>query len=375
MSVTLFDPAVEAPPNPSDKASNYLHSLASIGLGKLIPNVRTKLLGLRAGDRVLPVTVNDGAIGASYVSEPYSAYILYARREIELVGAGLEKWLFLPLIGIAALLLRLARINRIVHLDNWLLSTNLHGDWEGEDLADIRRLILDRFPDHILAIRSLDPWSSPRLLDCAVEDGWDLMPSRQIWVTSDMNAQWKPRHSVAEDRRVLRKSGLQVETLTAITREDAERIEELYAMLYLEKYSQLNPAFSADWIMETCRLGVIQYCCARDNKGVIQAISGTLQRGDVITAPVVGYDTTKPQSLGLYRIASLLFSEEAHEQGLRLNGSAGAASFKRYRGAQPEIEYSAFFTAHLPFVRRVILKGISSLLTRIAVPYMRKHKL
>ena len=184
-----------------------------------------------------------------------------------------------------------------------------------------------------------------------------------------------PRNSVAEDRRALRKSGLQVDTLTSISREDAERIEELYAMLYLEKYSQLNPAFSADWIMETCRLGVIHYRCARDDDGVIHAVSGTLQRDGVITAPVVGYDTTKPQSLGLYRIASLLFSEEAHEHGLRLNGSAGAASFKRYRGARPEIEYSAFFTAHLPFVRRVIMKGISLLLTRIAVPYMRKHQL
>jgi hypothetical protein len=190
-----------------------------------------------------------------------------------------------------------------------------------------------------------------------------------------MQTQWEPRHSVKEDRRILRKSGLQIDTLSSVTRADAERIEELYALLYLEKYSELNPAFSADWIMETCRLGVIQYRCARDGEGVIQAVSGTLQRGDVMTAPIVGYDTTKPQSLGLYRIASLLFSEEASEQDLRLNGSAGAASFKRFRGAQPEIDYSAFYTAHLPLVRRVILNGLSFLVNRIAVPYMKKHQL
>ena len=105
------------------------------------------------------------------------------------------------------------------------------------------------------------------------------------------------------------------------------------------------------------------------------AVSGSLRRGDVLTPPVVGYDTAKPRSLGLYRVASLLFTEDAKTQGVRLNGSAGAAGFKRLRGARAETEFSAYYVAHLPLVRRAILKLLSDLLNRIAVPYMRKHQL
>jgi hypothetical protein len=375
MTLALFDPGAEEQADADDPALRYLHALAAIGLDQLVPNVRTRILGLRSGDRVLPVTVNDGARGGSYVCEPYSAYILYARRELELVGVGLAKWLFLPLIGIASMLLRAARINQIVHVDNWLLSTNLHGDWQGGDIGEIRGFLTGRFPRHIIAIRSLDRWSSPALINAATTDGWTLFPSRQIWVTGDVAAQWHNRHSLAEDRRMLRRSGLRVECLASIDAADAERIAQLYAMLYLEKYSGLNPAFTAQWVIETARAGLIRYRCARDDDGLIQAVAGSLRRGDVLTPPVVGYDTAKPQSLGLYRIASLLFTEDAMEQGVRLNGSAGAASFKRGRGAQAEIEYSAYYLAHLPRVRRGILTLIAGLLNRIAVPYMRKHQL
>jgi len=375
MTLALFDPAAPEHADAADPALGYLHVLAAVGLDRLIPNVRTRILGLRCGERVFPVTVNDGARGGSYVCEPYSAYILYARRELELVGVGAEKWLFLPLIALASLLLRAARINRIVHVDNWLLSTNLHGDWQGKDIADIRRFLTGRYPGHIIAVRSLDRWSSPALLDAALVDGWDLFPSRQIWVVSDVAAQWQRRHSLAEDRRMLRRSGLRVEHLESVGAADAERIAQLYAMLYLEKYSALNPAFSAQWVIETARAGLIRYRCARDADGVIQAVSGSLRRGEVLTPPVVGYDTAKSQSLGLYRIACLLFTEDAMDAGVRLNGSAGAASFKRGRGAQAEIEYSAYYLAHLSLVRRTILRLLAGLLGRIAVPYMRKHQL
>jgi len=126
---------------------------------------------------------------------------------------------------------------------------------------------------------------------------------------------------------------------------DAKRIAHLYGMLYLEKYSALNPAFSARWVMETARAGLVHYRCARDADGIIQAVSGSLRRRRRTHPPVVGYDTAKPRSLGLYRIACLLFTEDAVAAGVRLNGSAGAASFKRARGAQAETEYSAYYVA------------------------------
>ena len=50
--------------------------------------------------------------------------------------------------------------------------------------------------------------------------------------------------------------------------------------------------------------------------------------------------------------------------------SAGAAGFKRNRGARAVIEYSAWFTDHLAWPRRLVIAGLENLLQRVAVPIM-----
>ena len=374
MKPHLFDP-LNAPPDSWPKGNeverSYLEGVARFGVTNLISNVRTKWLGLRSGNRVFPVTVNNDETGDSYVCLPHSAYILYALQELDIVDLGLAKPLLRILIKAADRLLQYADINRIVHVDNWLLSTNLHGDWDGHDIVAIRRHMVSAYPSHIIAIRSIDHWSSPALLEAVKKDGWRLLLSRQIWVTEDLHLNWAKRNSTNNDRRQLHKSGLSIEKLASLRSGDSERIAQLYHMLYVGKYSPLNPVFSASWIEMTHRSGMIEYEAARDQDGIIQAVSGSFIRGSVLTPPIVGYDTTKPSSDGLYRIASYLFSQTCAERFLRLNGSAGAAGFKRNRGATSVIEYTAMYIAHLPLHRRVSIKILEFLLTIIAAPIMK----
>ncbi len=105
------------------------------------------------------------------------------------------------------------------------------------------------------------------------------------------------------------------------------------------------------------------------------AVSGALVRGGILTPPIVGYDTNRPQKEGLYRIACYLFNQQAMALGLRVNGSAGAASFKRHRGAHARIEYSTYYVGHLPLRRRAVIKTLGFLLRRLAVPMMKRKQL
>ncbi len=377
----LFDPATATEADWSanaDKTRAFIDAVAKAGPSAFANNITTQWRALRSGGRVFPVTINDGEIGGSYVCLPHSAYSLYAREELHLVATGWMKGPLSGLIAIADKLLRAAEINRIVHVNNWMLSTNLHGDWDGSDASQIVDVLTRQFPRHIIAIRSVDPWTSPALFAALSRGGWQLLPSRQIWVTDDLAANWSRRRDTKSDRRILKQSGLVTETLaspSALRDGDVERITALYAMLYLDKYSQLNPAFSAAWVRMTLETGIIRYHVARDSDGVIQAVAGTFTVGDVLTTPVVGYDTTRPQSEGLYRSACLLAYEEALAKGLRVNGSAGAAAFKRNRGAHGVIEHTAIWTRHLSLGRRLILRLLSGLLNRIAVPYMIRNQL
>lgn len=378
MSVAVFDPA--DPPagawrEGDDLARRYILGIARGGVENMVSNVCTSWLALRSGDRILPLTVNDGETGDSYVCLPHSAYILYARQELDLVDTGALKPLLRALIAIFDKALIAAGINRIVHVDNMLLSTNLHGDWKGEDVPEIRAALVALYPDHIVAIRSLDPWSCSDLLAACEADQWLRLASRQIWVTDDLARDWRPRNSTQNDRRLLAHSDLIVEDLIAMTGEDARRIAELYHLLYVGKYSPLNPVFTPAWIAMTHEQGILRYRGARGPDGRLMAVAGSLVRGGVLTPPIVGYDTTRPQKEGLYRIAAWLFSEVAEREGLRLNGSAGASDFKRRRGAHGVIEYSALYVRHLSIWRRLALVLVAGLLDHVAVPMMKRRGL
>jgi len=355
------------------QAGRYMAALAREGTPAFIANALSQPMLLRHAGRCLPVTVDDGGYGRSYVASPHSAYALYAREEIEIIGMRQGRRAAGALLSMLDHMLRGIAFNRAVHLDNWLLSTNLHDDWDGTDLPAIRGLLASRFPDHFLILRSLDSWSCPAVLDAARSDGWILLPARQVWVVDDLSRDWLPRHNHANDRRALARSGLTVEDLRQVEAADAVRIAQLYHQLYVGRYSTLNPVFTDRFVMLTAQIGLCQYRVARDGSGRIMAAVGMTERNGIMTPPVVGYDTERPQGEALYRIASYMFSDWALERGLALHGSAGAATFKRNRGARGVIEYMAVHAAHLSPTRRSVVLLLAGALERAMVPMMRRH--
>ena len=94
-----------------------------------------------------------------------------------------------------------------------------------------------------------------------------------------------------------------------------------------------------------------------------------------MTPPLVGYDTSLPQEVGLYRMLTADLSQTGIQRGLIAHQSAGVASFKRRRGFVGAIEYTAVFHQHLPIQRRWIWWLLGCSLDLIAIPLMRAFKL
>lgn len=347
-----------------------IREMTSRGASAMVANVTTRLSAMEVAGRAMPVTLDDGGLGGSYVCSPHSAYVLYARAELDLLEVGWTAYPSRAALAALDLVLKAARINRIVHLGNWLLSTNLHDGWRGEGVTAAREALALAHPDHVLGIRSVDDWSSPGLREALAADGWILVPGRQIWVVDDLARDWTKRGDHANDRRLVARSPLRISDLDKLVASDARRVAELYAMLYVGKYSALNPILTPAFIQASAQTGMMSYRVARDPAGTIMAVAGMWERGGIMTPPVVGYDTARPPSEGLYRIASWMFMARALDAGWRLHGSAGAAHFKRLRGARGVIEWNAYHPAHLSPARRRAIEALAMLLKRFAVPMM-----
>lgn len=358
---------------PGTLAASYVARLASDGTRNLVTNAASRVLLLGSGPIDLPVTVDDGTLGHSYVSSPHSAYVLYARDEIALLGLGHARFAAEAVLRTLSGLLRAMRLNRAVHLDNWLLSTNLHGEWQGTGLAAMRTLLSARFPDHFLIIRSLDPWTCPALLDAVCHDGWTLLPARQVWVTDDLAASWLPRGQTRADAKALRRSGLQTGRADNLSERDCARIADLYHQLYVGRYSAINPIFTPEFVRVAAAIGLLTFLVARDAQGQIMAFSALRSAGGVGTVPLMGYDMTRPQSEGLCRIASYMAAEAAMDTGLRFHGSSGAGEFKRSRGARGVIEYMAVDGRHLSAPRRAGLAVLAAGLNAFMKPMLERN--
>lgn len=346
-----------------------------------IGNVATRLQLLDTGDHLMPVSINDGGEGAAYcyVVSPLTAYTGYADYEL---GQLRRPWLaaaLRPLVrGLGGWLSR-AAIDRIVQVNNWLLSTNLYPPgWDGRDLPAITRLLADTWPDHAIGFRSLNRHSNGGLIDRLQALGYLAVPSRQVYLFDGSQGAAAPylrRRDSRNDARLLARTGYTRVPGEALDDADLPRLEQLYNLLYLEKYCPLNPHFTADWMRAGQREGWLRLTALRSPAGSIDAVLGWFATGDVLTTPVVGYDTALPRPLGLYRLVSQLTLEEAARRRCLLNMSAGAAGFKRLRGGQPEIEYSLVLVDHLPRPRQRAWRALASVLHAVGVPLMRKLKL
>lgn len=350
----------------------YLRSVARIGSSAL-GNATFALNVLQLEDRAFSLVTPSG--GNCWLTSIVATYGQAAREETSREVQGAQAILFHGLSHAAEAFLRVDKADAVVFANHLMFSTSLYGDWAGDDLEAALDALRAAFPDRAIVWRSLNPDDNAALVDGMIRLGGQRLLSRIVWRIRDAEKDWVPRRDVRDDRKLSGAHGLTLQNARAIPDGDLQRVRMLYNDLYRTKYSTTNPAYSAAMLRAAVDSGVLTMQLIRNQEGVIEGFTTEHVYGDTLVTPLLGYDRNLPQSRGLYRIAMAASAERAMEEGLRVNFSAGAAAFKRNRGAHPALEFSVVFDNHLPRWRRLAYQGLSSaleamrpMLERIAVP-------
>lgn len=354
-----------------DYARRYLEPMLRDGASAYIENVDTRLQVLIDGDLVMPVTVNDAQYGSCYVTSPYDHYVTYAAEELGMLDApGAKLPLGVALAGLGGLL-RLGRINKTVHVNNWMLSTNLYPALGGDRITAIRRLIRAVYPDHAIAFRSINTVEGLTLHDAFIAQGFLPVASRRLYYMRPFERAFFN----ASDRRVWKRDGKLLDAgpyeLVTPDLPDLPRVLDVYNQLYLDKYTRHNPRFTPAFIELAWREGTLELRALRHREtGQIDGALGFFTRHGMMTTPLFGYDTHLPASVGLYRMLSMVTYREAQSRDLILNQSSGAGEFKRSRGGRPNVEHTLVDVSHLPFDRQATWHTLAAAINGIAVPLM-----
>jgi hypothetical protein len=381
--VQLFDAAtLESLPWPESSdgryARDYLLPWLKHGSAHLVSNVQTTCFVLVLDESIiLPVTLNEREYANSYVCSPYAHYVTYALEELVLIRQTWLRCALALLIRSFGVLCKLSRINRVVHVNNWLLSTNLYPELSGEQIEVVLTFLRQRFPRHAIVFRSLNDNNHAPLLAALRRSGCAMVPSRQVYFmrpADPSSTRARARWLLKRDLALLEHQGYAVVQAHDLSEQTLPRLIELYNALYLEKYSANNPMFTEAFLRLALARQTLHLVALKKGPR-IDAVLGYFCRNGVMTTPLFGYDTTLAQEIGLYRMLSAVLWHIAREKNHLLHCSSGAAEFKRNRGAVPAIEYSAVYARHLPWSRRLCWRILSVLLEKIGVPLIKKYKL
>ena len=344
-------------------AQEWMGLLSETGLERLVGNLRARLDCFEQW----PLTVNEAEYDNAYTASFYNTYITYLSKELAPRGAW--QW---PLRGVLALrggLFRLCQVNRIVQINNWLLSTNpvppeFPDHWPG---------LLERYPDHALVFRSLNQGFHQPLLERFAAEGWQLLPSRLIYRFDGKRADYLRKDDVRRDCKLLKDGRFQWIEHERFGAGDWSDVSSLYLELYRGKYPSENPAFSSEFFRLCCQHLGWRILLLRNEAGENVGVTGWWRRHGQLIGTVVGYRLGLPQALGLYRRLMTRVLLEAAEQGCWLNLSSGAGAFKRTRGGLPTLEFMACHHRHLPLPRRLPFQVLGRLLGPPALKLLRRY--
>lgn len=359
----------------SETLLRWFRPLLEKGSTFCAPNLKAEFAFLRTPTMELPLTIHEAEWDNSWICSPWNHYVTYAKEEIARASGRASAIISAAFLDSIGVWLKAARFNKVVMVNNWMLSTNSWPNWDARDLPAVLEALTNRWPDHAILFRSLNGRESGPLIAGFVEAGGSLVPSRQIWWYEANSAAVAKSPDFRKDLKLLRRDDLTVVPDEEIQAADFPALLALYDALYLEKYSRHNPRFTGAWLRHLHEEKLARFTALRDSSGQFVGVEACAVLNGILTSPIVGYDLRLPRSLGLYRRLAALPVLEGRRIGLPLNLSAGVGRYKALRGGEPVMEYIGLYDHHLPFSRRLPWKVVGGISRRILEPYVQRRGL
>lgn len=353
---------------PLSSVASFLEEILSAGPAPFIKNANVEFRVLLVDGIPLPITINKKHLAKAYVCSFYAQYIAYGKEQISTLKSRVLKCLLRGVLDCLGFAFRLGRIDKAVHINNFLVCTSLYPQLSEKQVKEINDFLLKKFPEHCLVWRSCQESS---LLDRLKNLGAQTVMSRSACILDAKEKNVLRNRHLKGDINLLRTAEYEIVREDALTQKDFERLAYLHACLQQQKYSSLNSQITPEFIACGIRTGFLCVTALRKN-GRFDGVYGTYTIDGMMAAPLFGYDTALTKDVGLYRQLTALSILEAKEKELVYHMSGGAASFKTRRGAIERLEYHAVIKKHLPWTRRWVWSLLALLANHVGTYVLKK---
>lgn len=348
----LYDGNITGIQNKAD----FISAIVRNGLsGYLLNAGDSEMKAIVLDEHLIPVIVTARGDDC-YILSPVAHYIKYSQKELSLLDNGLYKYFLLSLLQTGNIFFKILNFNKAVYVNNWLLSTNPPLYLNPGEIINLRDYLAKEFPDKAIVIRSVDSFNKNylRILkDC----GFKLIINREIhyWEPAQLGSICsRKRRKVKLDIALSEKNDFVIEKLDTASRKDFLRLSEIYQMIYISKYTRLNPKFTAEFMEIVHSEKILEFFVIKKEDVIVGFIS-FLENDAMIYSLIMGYDKEmdKIHNWNLYKLLMGLTFKISINRNKRLFLSSGAGYYKRRRGSKTQYEYEAVYIRHLSPLRQI----------------------
>ncbi len=135
-----------AVPNNEDAqyAYKYLAPMIRDGVKKYIKNIDTDLKILKIDNILLPVNINNKEYKNSYTSSLYAHYVSYTKEELYELKSPVLEFILKIVFDVLGIFYKLSKIDKVIYVNNWFLSTNLYPELTKEQYQRITNFLKEK---------------------------------------------------------------------------------------------------------------------------------------------------------------------------------------------------------------------------------------
>jgi hypothetical protein len=284
----------------------------------------------------LPLTLTkaSGPRASCYITSPKIAWFDYAIQEVS--GQFLLKISLQLLAKFASWM----GLNDNTIVGNFPVSTNVWLLEQYSHILETCKLKAQSQEQRFVFVRNLLLHQHGTLIQELKSIGFVLLPARVIYEFDlRQGLQKKPSH-LMRDLSALKKSSFKALQVKHIDEKEAAWLQHLYDLIYIQKHSVFNARYTSIFFLEMINSNQMSSLCLKDEHDQTIAFALLYQIGNTLTVPALGY-LENDKGPGIYRLLFAAIFNYTLEKGLLLNYSSGAGDFKRKRGAQDRLEYTA----------------------------------
>ncbi len=356
----LYDKQNIAELDVNDKKSKLLQMLVKNDLEFYIDNCNAKIAILEYDNLYIPLIIANKDKNQTYLTSLISSYINYPKHILKNRTVNI-------LFDFFNKILDWGSIDKVVYINHWLISTNIHYNLSDKQINEITEFIKQKFPDYAICFRNIAKETNAALFSSLTSNKYKFLVNRCSYhIDNNSFKNVFKKQSLKKDLSLYKKGKYRISASIA----DSHIQKQVYEDLYINKYTCLNPQYNEKFFDILIKSGFENYTLLNKQEQTV-GFYVPFVLNNTVSVPWFGYDTSVMQKEGLYRLLILNIIEYAKNNKYNLNLSSGVGEYKKRRGAKPYWEYLAINCSHLNFFRKLLYFLLIEITNKISFPLVK----